>query len=453
MYLIYRSWESPLGKVVRHLPQPTVLGWIRDLWGKGTYEHLVDLLGVAVYGLDHLLMSGGPPPASMDELRALARTWLSESIQCNVDDHSLRGLAYGLDHEVAYYLVDDAAAAADPSRWSFPLHDGPLPDASGPTGSFTPPVTPIELTRRSGEGTTYAVILACKARHDSIGWSNPHTFSGVRLAELGTVLRETEDSDDWPVELRVLRALVGPGESGIGDALERANLWPDYTEPCDEIPRSHESALRLIDGAALSPYRYLERSVVRKDEHVAYLWISTWRDYFDQWFFFDDVWADAHPDLAASLVHYGYHWDPGCARHHNFLTPCNDNRVLYVAVLGDDGEVTARPAVAGDERAVWRMVGRLWEPVGEERPGDVIARVEIMMHDPDDSAFAFGDVDLTLTRGRPQVAVALGRRIRGDLRAAGITHAAGWIPDRGPNCRALVRALRTDTARRPRRGV
>ncbi|GAA1023032.1 hypothetical protein Aple_096220 [Acrocarpospora pleiomorpha] len=62
-----------------------------------------------------------------------------------------------------------------------------------------------------------------------------------------------------------------------------------------------------------------------------------------QWFFFDDVWAAAHPDLATSLMHYGVHWDPRCLRGHGIL-----KGNFSTEVTGDNPRVVETGS--GDER-------------------------------------------------------------------------------------------------------
>ncbi|MEU0569630.1 hypothetical protein ABZ297_30225 [Nonomuraea sp. NPDC005983] len=445
MYVIYRSWdEGPLGKSVRHLPEPTVLDWVRRAWdeapsGAGAYDWLAQEVGANVYGLGNLFEGGGPAPRSMAELRTLARRRLSDTVQCNVDEHSVRVLANGLDHEVAYYLVDDAAVAAEPGRWSFALHDGPLPDApdrlaGGP--AFVPPVAPTTSTPRSlpGEGATYAVILACMARHESVGWARPWAFPGVRLPRLGAALSEIDaTAEGWPLELLVLRALVAPGESGIAAALERCGGWPRYVYPPAEVLdhlRSHAAALNLVDSVRSAQSRGREGTSIRVGEHVAQMSIIAGYSSCAQWFFFDDVWAAAHRDLAASLIWYGYHWDPLCASPHFFLTPCSDNRVLYLAVAGEGGRVEVRVAEPEDEPRVrdFRDTRVRTRPAGSEGAGDVVGRVEIRLHDREPDGFTFGAFQISQARGGQDVAAALARRIREDLRDAGITHATGWLP-------------------------
>ncbi|MEV0828533.1 hypothetical protein [Nonomuraea rubra] len=454
MYVIYRSWNQEiLGKSVRQLAEPTVLEWVRNVWSEAStqdaYDWLTRELGTTVYGLDSLFSEGGPPPESMRELRTLARTRLPEVYQCNVDEHSVRVLANGLDYDVAYYLVDDVAVAANPERWAFAVHDGPLPEVAGTPTSTTAFAAPIKVTElaehpRSREGAVFAVLLTCKAKHDSIGWNATHALPGVRLPTFGAALRDLDvPTSEWPVELEVLRVLVAPGEDGIAAALERCNQWPDYTWNSGEEPHppsSHDAAMRLL-GA-----HHRERTVIQVAEHVAQMFLHSGRDGFEQWFFFDDRWAGAHPDLASSLIWFAYHWDPLCSRHHLLLTPCSDNRVRYVAVVGDDGGTTqVREAQPHDEPRIWDL--RRWSyekrPPGDVTAGEVLGTVEIQLQQPSPDTFTFTDFEMTRTRHGRAVARKLARHVRQDLQKAGLTHTTGWIPSNGlrPHGRHFLRAL------------
>ncbi|MFG1944233.1 hypothetical protein [Nonomuraea sp. NPDC048826] len=350
MYLIYRSWDQGvLGKRGWRMPQPTVLEWVHDIWEYATagdpYEWFERELGTGIWELASLFQ-GGAPPRDMAELRTLARLMNLE--QCNVDAHSVRVLADSTRYEVAYYLVDDSAVAAAPHLWSYAVHDGPLPGTVNThVDGFTPPVRTIDLTGHSGTGTVYAVLLTCKATHHSIGRDDTYAFRGIRLPEFAATLRATDEATDeatdaWPPELTVLRSMVAPGEDDLVAALERCNRWPSYLEP----PHGHlagldphEAAVELIRTA---PGR--EGTVLRADEHLVQLLIEERDETHEQWFFFDDQWAGSHPELAASLMWFACHWDPLCSRHHLRETPCSDNRVLYVAVMEEDGRVRVREA-------------------------------------------------------------------------------------------------------------
>ncbi|MFF5244648.1 hypothetical protein ACFY3V_10235 [Streptosporangium sp. NPDC000095] len=333
VFFIYRSvYEGPSGKLVRHFPDATVLDWFRRVWdeaGSGdAYEWITRELGASVYGLSTIFETGLPAPRSTAELHRLLEEHLDVEQELRVDEHSVRVLTDDDEVMLAYFFVEDALVAAEPERWAYLLHDGwKLPDV--PPGfsddrSFTSPVTTWTATPAppGGEGATYAVVLTFYSTFDSMGWNMPACFPGTRLPRLAATLRETDAPiDEWSGELAVLRALVAPGEDEIGPALERCNRWPDFEQDISETygahQQAHEIGLRLLQGFAPARGRDPHRTIIRQSEHVAQMAIHI-DDYFGyrQWFVFDDVWAAAHPDLAASLLHCGSHWDPRCHRDH-----------------------------------------------------------------------------------------------------------------------------------------
>ena len=54
-----------------------------------------------------------------------------------------------------------------------------------------------------------------------------------------------------------------------------------------------------------------ERSLIAVGDHVAQLCLHVSEFFgYQQWIVFDDRWAAAHPELAASLLRYNHDWDP-----------------------------------------------------------------------------------------------------------------------------------------------
>jgi hypothetical protein len=67
---------------------------------------------------------------------------------------------------------------------------------------------------------------------------------------------------------------------------------------------------------ALAARKTKSESLVHVGEHIAQLCYNN-RGYYQQWIFFDDLWASAHRDLANSLLRYVHRWDvlsPGAIR-------------------------------------------------------------------------------------------------------------------------------------------
>ncbi|WP_344970846.1 hypothetical protein [Streptosporangium fragile] len=354
-YFVYRThYEGPLGKRIRRLPDATVLGWFRRAWAAVVDDVLEDAdawieaeLGGGVYGLasffERVRDRRIPAPESWEGLRDLLREHLYVEGGLRVDAHSVRVRTDDDEVELPYFFFDDALAAAYPDRVAYLLHEAwPLPDDAVAVSRPSPgeavrvwpsPAGPPSAgcpagavpdgggagaggTGTTHAGTTHAVLLTFYDS-DSICWQPPFSFPGVRLPELAAHLRTTTGGlERWPHELLVLRALVAPGDDGIGPALDRCNRWPSFGERTpDELlgghSVAHAFALRNLDVEKYDNGRDPDRTLLRDGGHLAQM--SVHMDEFfghQQWFLFDDVWAGRHGDLARSLLHYATDWDP-----------------------------------------------------------------------------------------------------------------------------------------------
>ncbi|GAA3456053.1 hypothetical protein [Dactylosporangium matsuzakiense] len=299
MLFVYRShYEGPWSKLVRSLPDRSVLGFFRRGWDEDDPEAwLRSTLGADVYGLDTVFTRarehGLPAPATIDELREHLRRHLyvegPSDEYIRLDEHSLRVRTDDDEVELAYFFFDDDALAAHPDRLAYVTHAGALP------GDI--------IAEAAGDHTTFAVFLTY---YDgaSLDCPPPFAFPGLTLPELPAHLRATApDAGTWPAELVVLRSLVGPDDASIEPALQRCNTWPGFNLNAD--PLTTAAAEPLTGG------RRPELSRLRADTHVAQLAMHCSEFFgFQQWYLFDTVWADAHPELASSLLRYATGWDP-----------------------------------------------------------------------------------------------------------------------------------------------
>lgn len=314
VFFVYRSHhEGPLGKLVRRLPDESVLAWFQRNWRTEDPESMLEKeLGADVYGLDSIFEAAAdlPVPASTEELREALHEHLYVEGEADeyirLDDYSLRVRTDDDEVELAYYFFDDTVIAESPRRLAYLLHENwPLPDTTAALPvKFTPHV-PVRQAGRAGqdEVSTYAVLLTC---YDgaSLARTTPWVFPGVGLSELAAHLRAARPKADWDPELLVLRKLIEPDDDSIGPALERCNLWPGFNlneTPWPGPPRDHE----LTQG------RQPGLSRVHVSDHLAQLAMHT-NEFFgyQQWYLFDSVWAATHPNLAQSLLRYAGHWDP-----------------------------------------------------------------------------------------------------------------------------------------------
>lgn len=372
-WFVYRSpYEGPSPALVRRLPDRTPLAWFRRVWAAtadsdriddeaGAYHwvdrHLAAELGADVYGLDSFFAAGhwnDPAPdwdrqgplaaAGWPELRDLLRRHLyvegdpEEHIQ--VDDHSVRAKTDDDEAYLAYFFLDDALVRAAPDRVAYlMLGDWRLPAATEPgrSGFEAPIPTRTLATHRPGDGTTWLVVL--ESGVGDFDEKPPVAFAGVRLPELPLLLRSAVPAhteprrrfrdrwSSWPWEPLALRALLGTGERSIGAALRRydrlawrldryesvAALRRSADEPhadaharlarfLEELPPDRRSEHHRRDPALsrIQVTRHLAQAVIHVDQRFSY----------QRWYLFDDVWAAAHPDLAASLLRCAAGWDP-----------------------------------------------------------------------------------------------------------------------------------------------
>ncbi|MFK4037891.1 hypothetical protein ACI2LC_19040 [Nonomuraea wenchangensis] len=335
MYFIHRDWEAgPLCKTVRHVPGRTVLEWFRGLWEPGGLDRAHSDLDGAPYEVELLRECGDTPPEDMVELRRRIRTQLWADRELHIDDHSIRIRSMGVNLEEAFYFVDDARVAEQPERWAYPLHPSwPLPDAAAPGPTpFVAPLPCVELASSTTRdaGATYMLFTTLDGRHDTLAYDRTYVLPGVRLPQLAAELhRPIQDRDAWPGQLLDLRALVAPDEDGIAPALERVSRFAgdaaEFPEPHD---RAHRAALEHLRTVTPDDGRLPERTLIHVGEHLAQMALHADSSGHRPWFVFDDIWASAHPDLAASLIHHSYHWDPGCTRKHGLLMPCGHEEYL-----------------------------------------------------------------------------------------------------------------------------
>ena len=283
-------------------PDPVLLVWFQKVLGLARAaadpDRVTDeALGGRVSGLatafDAMKAKRLPIPKTIAALERFVRARLpveGGEDHLRVTEHTLRVLTADDEGPVAYYFFDDEAVRAHPDRVGFLLLDDPrLPDVGGigPAG-FRSPVTATPLVPAgTGAGTTFACLLT-----NSDGPAQPGrvvTFAGVRMPVLASHLRSVAATDvavdTWPPELRLLAAQIGPGDRSLAPALARC--------------------ARLAEPGGA------ESSIIHESERVAVLCARGATGHgFQQWILFDDRWASAQPDLAASILRYAGDWDP-----------------------------------------------------------------------------------------------------------------------------------------------
>lgn len=348
MYFVCR-WreESPFSKRVVTLPDASVLNWFRRGWDRDSPEDwIADELGGDVYGLDSIFEKAReqnlPKPQSVVQLRALLHEHLwvegDDKRDCiRLDEHTLRVRTDDDEVDLAYYFIDEVAAAASPDRLGFLLYDTwPLPgnaDGVGAVFSNDVPVRAVQLGP-AGPESVFSVRLS---------WESPDTvrnldlqgaieFTGVDLPRLAAGLRDVGDreADDFPNDARLLRALVASGQDQLGPALQHYARLPGYSPSLSDIEsvpaqaddRRSTASLVQLDTRIAQAARYI-------DDFVG----------FDQWFLFDTQWAAAQPDLARSLLRYAAHWDPYDSTHSSRTPEPQGDRSEFLVSDGSNDSV------------------------------------------------------------------------------------------------------------------
>ncbi len=336
IWFVYRShYEGPLSKRVRRLEAPSVLAWFQaQIEEARVAEHpgesVAAALGGPVHGLPSVFEASHKHSLHTPKTATALRKVLGDHLHVrggeeniHLDGHSLRVLTSDGAVELAYFLFDDEAVSRAPDRLAWLVHDEPRLPEGDADGAFSPPVEVAAYTPAgSGEGATYACLLTYHNRESLPGQAG--VFPGVRLPGLAAHLRAVvpdskgdEHHNTWPVELRLLRGMLDDGDTTLGPALARAAAYPLSGVANKDHARLGTGAFAasrpdfLAAAEGLKPAGDPAKSTVHETTHTALLSAHQSEKLgYQQWIFFDDRWAAAHRDLAASILHYASHWDP-----------------------------------------------------------------------------------------------------------------------------------------------
>jgi uncharacterized protein (TIGR02996 family) len=238
------------------------------------------------------------------------------------EEHCLQVLADADDSHVAYYFFDDDFLASHAGLASyFLLDDWRLPDGAGAAGWVAVAETD-KSPHVGGEGSLYVVELELACEHlrdlDMI-----REIPGVRvpgvcrwLMSLESVNREQLDLNLIELREALLSADLAEGEQELAFLLAlRENpqddlTWNAYSDWLGEHG-SRPAGLHLLErGVRHLMTQGQAHGLMQVGDHVAQTFVTYSVDpRYDHWFFFDDLWGSAHPDLADALLRYGSRWD------------------------------------------------------------------------------------------------------------------------------------------------
>jgi hypothetical protein len=341
IWFVYRShYEGPLSKRVRRLAAPSILAWFQAMIEEARIsltpaEVVSNSLGGSVHGLASLFETVKERSLHTPRTTAALSKLLHEQLKVeggpeaiHLDAHTLSVFTDDDEVRLAYFFFDQEALSKNPGLLTYLLHDAPsLPE--GTADKPFVPLTPVHAIgpAGSGEGATYACLLTFYDGDSLPG--KAVVFPGVRYEGLIDHLVQVQPEatpqawsdewfDTWPVELRLLRAMIEPGDKTLAPALGRAAAYPlgalASRHNHSRLGLGPQAGARAEFIAALEtqgPSGDPAKTIIQEGANSALLAAHTSPSLgHQQWVIFDDRWAAAHEDLASSLLHYAQSADP-----------------------------------------------------------------------------------------------------------------------------------------------
>jgi len=364
---------GPGGKYLKRFDDDSVLDWFRNRWDRlaGTdmydvYDRVTQELGCKVYGFSDVFEIGEegpvPPPPSGHELTEHIQGRAYINRMAGGSPHVLQVDTDDDECGLAYYFFDDHYLKKHAKHAAFLLCDWKLPGGHGAGGFHPAEPTVLSGPKGAWQGTTYFVDL------DRVGDMEDlvpgYRIEGVRLPGLAKYVLRTPPLQEDVARLLDRMPLVltqeGPDSVGVEKAFLKDirehpnddaawNAYSDWLQERSERPAGlhllHRALTRLgvwnDDGiwreasvrerkifqsaeqrpralAELLDRRQAEAQIqVHVAEHIAQLCFRDhqWKlpkrtlNIYEQWIFFDDLWASAHPDLANAILRYVQRWD------------------------------------------------------------------------------------------------------------------------------------------------
>ena len=335
VYFVCRSaYEVPLGRRINSFRDPDLLSWFQRVWpDEDSFpddedewcEHqckLAEKHGIDAYGTWHLFQSmmdrGSAPKTNRELMNWLDELDYPESI-IQASEHAWQALTDDDELDIGVMMFDDQFARKYPERVAFLLHNKlKLPTRTsdhsrrfiwkGPVNEMTPV--------GNERGSVFAILLVV----DDGGWLRdllrPFRFRGVRLPEFPEYLRNANESGTvksakWRAGLAALAQLASehPKKS-----------FPQLLEIHEQVEQEEFDAIPAdTSEGAWQTTRF--PSMIQKSKHFSQIafrsrsvMTSSYGDLVYemnlQWYFFDDLWAANHSDLAKSLLRYASYGVP-----------------------------------------------------------------------------------------------------------------------------------------------
>jgi uncharacterized protein (TIGR02996 family) len=340
IWFVYRSpYHGPLSKYVKRLDgADTLLDWFRSIWRPITdqdarWQYAEELLGTETYTFGslflHIAEESWPVPNTVEDVhRALNSAFYigggeyrgtADTIQVATDDDEV-GLAL--------YWFTDSFAQAHPERVAYLLHDDwRLPGTVGKGGFKQKPGLGLLLPKTRSKKALYIIDMDPGSCGEIDDRCPAEKLPGRRLPELvpwllGLTTEEVEAISCPPLSRlhEQLRPLLEQGE-GL-EASFRQSLAEDPTDTATWSAYSDWLMENDLPQAELHLLEQAARIEAAEDEHqpdsillqvtphsLALMLPQQGDNEYDQWFFFDDVWASGNVQLANALIDYGARWN------------------------------------------------------------------------------------------------------------------------------------------------
>lgn len=364
VYLVSRSeYEVPRGHRVTVYDCPDLLTWFQDHWASAKLGKVVAGEGLAVDG-GHtgrsafsevfLEMKEKQPPRNGSQLKTFLAGCPTEGAIL-FSEHAIQGVTDNDEIDEAWYLFDEEFANANPGRVRYLLHDELWMDEGVAAGTALPEMRMKAGNpgQAGGEGRVYCVFASAQDGATIREITGNLRFDGMRLPQFRDYLcnreiaivpgRYRDREAEWTEELLLLRsallrsapqsfdrALKDLGPIGINQWLPHARTLSDLTYHLKQprfLAGDRASCERdwnqlEVKIATKDPSSYWQRELlppliqtsphfcqIRFHDKLVGKPVDPDIHFARAWFFFDDLWVAAHPELGESLLRYGAGWD------------------------------------------------------------------------------------------------------------------------------------------------